>query len=114
MNERWFVLPPTTDNDRERPGYVERDGIDGYAGSLVDFSDPAWSDLPFHGTEQWVTRVYGTTAGLDAIEAESDAYGREEYGFSRTDVASFLNDRFGGDRTFAEWTGRMFITLGES
>jgi len=101
-----MVVPvATTDDGARYPKYTEREGVNGYSGTDIDFSAELWSGLnyPFIGSEQYVVRVVGDGTTLDGIEAESDAHTMTTLGVSKSEVASILNQRFGRSRSFAAW-----------
>lgn len=106
MSSRWFVVPvATNDRDLRYPKYTDRDGVERYSGSDINFSSEKWGGLnyPFIGSERFVVRLHGDTTTLDNIEAESDAYTIDTLGVSESEVAGILNRRFGESRSFTEW-----------
>lgn len=109
-DDRWFVLPVAT-NDRggRYPKYTNRDGINGFSGQIHQFDVDTYKLLPFAGEEMYVARVYGTSDALDALAKEGDAYGKQEYGLSDSEIAQYLNDRFDQERSFDEWIGNFGV-----
>lgn len=101
---RWFVLPTDTDERGGRfPKYTDRDSIEGFSGQTYFFDAEIYPSLPFAGEEMYVAHVYGPTDALDALASEPDAYGKQEYGLSDSEVAQYLNDRLDSKRPFDEW-----------
>lgn len=111
MANRWFVLPiEETATGVRRPKYVDRDGIRGFSGQVHYFDAETYPRLPFAGEEMYVARVYGTSEAIDALADEQDAYGKQEYALSDSEVAAYLNDRLDEDRSFTEWLDTFEVT----
>lgn len=107
---RWFVLPLVgTRAFDNSPGiewgakYADREGIRGEAGNDYHFPAETFPGLPWAGEGMFVGRLFGTPDALDAVAAQSDAFGMAEFGLSGDDIAGYLNDRLGRDRSFEEW-----------
>lgn len=108
--EQWFVVPVAGSGellDPYRAKYRDTDGIESTTGTPKDFSAEKWSELPWYPNEMFVVRFYGTQSAIDAVAANADAYGKQEYSISDAEVAEYLNDKTGLDRTFAEWTSAI-------
>jgi len=100
MATRWFLVTLTTDvTGGTRPKYWDASGIEGYAGQ----------DITVNGTDYFAVRFRGTTSALDSIESNSDAASIQESGYSKSDVAAYLNDKTGHEYSFSEWEER-FLT----
>ena len=117
--DRWFVVPPKTfeetDGDgnvvrtRTAPKYSDVSGVSGFSGNLHFFDQKTYSNLPWSGTEMYVVRFYGSDEALNTVAGNEDAYGKVEYGLSDSDVAGYLNDRFGDNLSFGEWIGKFNV-----
>lgn len=107
---RWFVLPPRATRAFENspdvewaPAYLDREGVRKWGRVEYEFDAERFPSLPFAGETMYIAGVVGTPDALDAIAAEADAFGKQEYGFSDSEVAGYMNERLDRDRTFAEW-----------
>lgn len=108
MADRWFVVPIVGTGgatDPYRPKYSSTSGLTGYTGNTHYFDESTYSDLPWSGQEMYVVRYYGSTSALDTVAGYDDAYGKQEYSLTDSEVADYLNDKFGVTRTFEEWLG---------
>jgi len=92
--------------------YESRDGVDGFAGNVVDFSDARWDDFPIElplSGAVYIAHINGDEKTLDAIAGESDAYTIEQLGLSRARVAELLNTHFEQSRSFDEWEASIGV-----
>jgi hypothetical protein len=111
VESRWFVLPLVASDvtigeetvQEWTPKYLDREGIHGWSGTDYHFESETFPGLPFAGETMFVGEVRGTTESLDAVADESGARGRRAYGLSKANIANYLNDRLGRDRTFEAW-----------
>lgn len=113
MPNRWFIVPVAGNGDRNdmyRPKYADTNGITDYSGHRRDFSASKWSDLPWYPNEMYVVRFYGTNKALNSVRKKNDAYGKKEYSLSDSEIAEYLNDKFGRSLTFSEWLNRFKVS----
>lgn len=106
MANDWFVVPLAAGGI----GGVEtvpkyRDQVDSYSGNWQHFDQQTYSDLPWAGEDRYVVKFYAATqSDLDAIANNNDdAYSLNTSNVTESDVASYLNDVTGSDRSFSEW-----------
>jgi len=87
---RWYRLPETgsgTETDPYRPAYLDKDGIEGWAGNKAHPN----------GSPIWVCRVHGSTDALDALADELQATQLSQV------PTHTLNNIFGQDRDATGW-----------
>lgn len=99
MSKRLFLVPVVTREGLQSPKYEQSDGLNGWSGTTLNLDA---FDLPLSGT-WYMVWFYGPVEALDTIESQPDAYTIDEQGLTKADLASYLNDHFGTDRTFTEW-----------
>lgn len=111
MADRWFIVPPIVDPDNPRrrvPKYASEFGITGLTGTIMDFSDEKWSDVPWYPNEMYVVKFYASrNKELNDVEKQDDVW--SERGTSQQQIASYLNDRTRHAYTFSEWTARFAV-----
>lgn len=108
MANRFFVVPiATTDDGGRYPKYSDEGGITGFSGNTMDFSADKWSDLPWYPNEMYVLRFYGDTSTLDTIEGYDDAWSENDA--SESEIADYLNDKFGESRSYSEWLNHFGV-----
>lgn len=115
MPREWVVTPiaETTEDGATAtyPKYAPHDGDVSASGAIVDFSADKYSDLPWHPNTMYVTRfVADTQSAIDAVTQHDDAYGKQEYDVSDSEVADYLNQKYNDDRSFTEWLNVFNIT----
>lgn len=121
MADRWFVVPlkefEETDSNGNvietytAPKYSDTAGVEGFSGNIHFFDKETYAGLPFVGKKMFVVRFYGDEAALDSVTSHGDAYGKQEYGLSDSEVAGYLNDRFDEDRSFEEWLSDFGVSV---
>lgn len=100
MANRWFLVPIVgtgTSSDPYRPKYSDESGISDHAGQQVTVD----------GSDYYAVRLYGTTSALDTVESYSDATSIQESSYTKSDIASYLNNKTGLSYTFSEWEERF-------
>jgi hypothetical protein len=96
MPSEWFRLPSAgtgTAADPYRPAHVQAtDGLDGYAGART-------------AAGQWVARVYGSSAALNALREQADVSGLADGAAAALAEAPAVTTS-APDRSFAISAGR--------
>lgn len=112
MAEDIFILPKSTDEMGDTvPKYLSRTGVNGYSGTIHFFDKETYPDLPCNGQEMYVVRVYADSSSvLNDIASYDDAYSKQEYGYSDSEITSYLNDRFDKSLTYSEWMDRFKVS----
>lgn len=100
MADRWFQVPVSgsgTVDDPVLPKYHDTSGISDWSGQIVTIS----------GTDYFIVRFYGTTSALDTVESKADATSLQESGLTKSDIATYLNNKTGNSYSFSEWESRF-------
>lgn len=107
MDSRWFLVPQITftvdGTSLNGPKY--HDQVDHYSGQRYDV--PSEWNLPVTGWH-YMVRFYATTATLDSIASNNDAYTAADVGVSDSDVEMFLNRVVGRAQSLVEWEGEFW------
>lgn len=95
-----FLIVPVVEEDTARgpsqsPKYIDRDGLTGVRGQIVDVSD-----LPLPVDVVYAAWFSGDAAALDEIADEVDVFDATPY---LAQIVAALNERFGRDNTLDQW-----------
>ena len=104
------------DGEMPIPKYTDHPEVSGYG--IIELSDEETGGgrptLPWAGRKSIVVMEFEDTAegeaAFEEIAAQQDAVLPSERGQSEEDIADWLNQTTGADRTFAEW--QSFLTSG--
>lgn len=113
--DRWYILPPVAAEAADREGlvpkYTDQDGIEGYAGTLVDAANiegsyPGLVTQFDQYDEWWIVRLYGSWAALNQISIQQDSI---NLATNPQDVDAVLSQRF-PDLDVSDWGSKFFAS----